>query len=90
MPQKDVFHKQINKKVNKQNIGNSENWLFDDVSKILNWEYWNSGFWKLVVRWAERDAIPKALDNYSPWIFRLSYGPENHEGISVSACSFGL
>ena len=34
MPQKNVFHKKINKKVNKQNIRNSENWLFDDVSEI--------------------------------------------------------
>ena len=34
MPQKNVFHKKINKKVNKQNIQNSENWLFDDVSEI--------------------------------------------------------
>ena len=33
-----MFHKKINKKVNKQNIRNSENWLFDDVSKILNIE----------------------------------------------------
>ena len=29
MPQKKLFHKKINKKVNKQNIRNSENWLFD-------------------------------------------------------------
>jgi hypothetical protein len=31
-----VFHKKINKKVNKQSIWNSENWLLDDddVSKI--------------------------------------------------------
>ena len=28
------FHKKINKKVNKQNIWNSENLLFDDVSEI--------------------------------------------------------
>ena len=37
MPQKNVFHKKINmnKKVNKQNIRNSENWLFDDVSELL-------------------------------------------------------
>ena len=34
MPQKNVFHKKINKKVYKQNNWNSENWLFDDVSKI--------------------------------------------------------
>ena len=34
MPQKNVFHKKINKKVKKQNIRNSENWLFDDVSEI--------------------------------------------------------
>ena len=31
---KNVFHKKINNKVNKQNIRNSENWLFDDVSEI--------------------------------------------------------
>jgi hypothetical protein len=31
---KNVFHKKINKKVNKQNIRNSENWLLDDVSEI--------------------------------------------------------
>ena len=30
-----MFHKKINKKVKKQNIQNSENWLFDDVSKIF-------------------------------------------------------
>ena len=30
-----MFHKKINKNVNKQNIGNSENWLFDDVSEIM-------------------------------------------------------
>ena len=35
MPQKNVFHKKINKKVNKQNIRNSENWLLDDVSEII-------------------------------------------------------
>ena len=29
-----MFHKKINKKVNKQNIRNSENWLFDVVSEI--------------------------------------------------------
>ena len=34
MHQKNVFHKKIDKKVNKQNIQNSENWLFDDVSEI--------------------------------------------------------
>ena len=34
VPQKNVFHKKINKKVNKQNIRNLENWLFDDVSEI--------------------------------------------------------
>ena len=34
MPQKKLFHKKINKKVKKQNIRNSENWLFDDVSEI--------------------------------------------------------
>ena len=32
---KNVFHKKINKKVNKQNIQNSKNWLFDDVSEII-------------------------------------------------------
>jgi hypothetical protein len=31
VPQKNVFHKKINKKVNKPNIRNSENWLCDDV-----------------------------------------------------------
>ena len=36
MPQKNVFHKKINKKVNKKNIRNSEDWLLDDVSEILN------------------------------------------------------
>ena len=40
---KNVFHKKINKKVNKQNIRNSKNQLFDDVSEIylqnLNSDY---------------------------------------------------
>ena len=35
MPQKNVFHKKINKRVNKQYIRNSENWLFDDVIEIF-------------------------------------------------------
>ena len=30
------FTKNINKKVNKPNIQNSENWLFDDVSEIID------------------------------------------------------
>ena len=32
--QKNVFRKKINKKVNKPNIRNLENWLLDDVSEI--------------------------------------------------------
>ena len=35
VPQKNVFHKKINEKVNEQNNRNSENWLFDDVSEII-------------------------------------------------------
>ena len=35
MIQKMCFTKKINKKVNKPNIWNSENWLFGDMSKIL-------------------------------------------------------
>ena len=34
-----MFHKKINKKVNKPNIRNLENWLFDDVSEILIMNY---------------------------------------------------
>ena len=30
------FTKKINKKVNKQDSRNSENWLFDDVSEIID------------------------------------------------------
>ena len=35
VPQKMCVHKKINKKVNKQNIPNLENWLCDDVSEIV-------------------------------------------------------
>ena len=34
MPQKKCVSKKINKKVNKQNIRNSENWLLDDIIEI--------------------------------------------------------
>ena len=33
---KNVLQKKINIKVNKRNIRNSENWLLDDVSEIIN------------------------------------------------------
>ena len=45
-----MFHKKINKNVNKQNIRNSENWFFDDVSEIkrnkqlINVVHQNSNF----------------------------------------------
>ena len=34
-----MFHKKVNKKVNKQNIRNSENWLFDDMSEIFMFNF---------------------------------------------------
>ena len=40
-PSKKCVSQKINKKVNKQHIRNSENWLFDDVSEILVLNYFN-------------------------------------------------
>ena len=39
-----MFHKKINKKVNKLNIRNSQNLLFGDASKILESEVFVSGW----------------------------------------------
>ena len=52
------FHKKINKKVNKPNIWNSENWLFDDVSDI------NIG----KISWRSLTRIPiRVLDGLGYW-----------------------
>ena len=54
-----VFHKKFNKKVNKQSIRNSENWLFDDVSKI-----YVSTFLQLEVEKNQFDSITTNIQSF--------------------------